>query len=242
MTIFPGFGITVGFHRLFTHRSFETNKMVECFLAICGSMAVQGPLLQWVATHRRHHQFSDHEGDPHSPHHHGSGAWGVLRGLWHAHIGWFFQPDPPNLLRYVKDLRQSRSMRWVSGLFPLWVLVGLVIPTLLGWLIMGGWSGALLGFIWGGLVRVFINHHVTWSVNSVCHLWGYQSYPSDDHSKNNVFVGVIGLGEGWHNNHHAFPTSARHGLKWWELDLSWWFIRGLMLLGLARAVKLPARS
>lgn len=242
MTIGPGLGITVGFHRLFTHRSFETNKVVECLLAIFGSMAVQGPLLTWVATHRRHHQFSDHDGDPHSPHHHGRGVFGVLRGFWHAHIGWFFQPDPPHLARYVKDLRQSPTMRWMSYLFPLWVVAGLVIPTVLGLLIMGGWSGALLGFIWGGLVRVFINHHVTWSVNSVCHLWGSQPYACHDHSKNNFLVGVIGLGEGWHNNHHAFPTSARHGLRWWQLDLSWVFIRVLVLLGLANGVKLPAQA
>ena len=240
MTIGPGLGITVGFHRLFTHRSFETNKVVEFLLAVFGSMAVQGPLLQWVAIHRRHHQFSDHDGDPHSPHHHGRGIFGVIRGFWHAHIGWFFQPDPANQSRYVKDLRQSPTLRWASYLFPLWVLAGLVIPTALGFLLMGGWTGAVLGLVWGGLVRVFIGHHVTWSVNSVCHLWGRQPYPSHDHSKNNFIVGVIGLGEGWHNNHHAFPTSARHGLKWWQFDVSWLFIRTLVLFGLARAVKLPA--
>jgi len=240
MTLGPGLGITVGFHRLFTHRSFETNKVVECLLAIFGSMAVQGPLLTWVATHRRHHQFSDHDGDPHSPHHHGRGVIGVLRGFWHAHMGWFFQPDPPNLARYVKDLRQSPTLRWASHLFPLWVLAGLGIPTALGFLIMGGWSGALLGFIWGGLVRVFIGHHVTWSVNSVCHLWGYQPYPNGDQSRNNPLFGVLGLGEGWHNNHHAFPTSARHGLRWWQADAGYWTIRALALCGLVWGVKLPA--
>jgi stearoyl-CoA desaturase (delta-9 desaturase) len=240
MTLGPGLGITVGFHRLFTHRSFETNKVVECLLGILGSMAVQGPLMQWVAIHRRHHQFSDHEGDPHSPHHHGKGIIGVVRGFWHAHIGWFFQPDPANLNRYVKDLRQSPTLRWVSYLFPVWVLGGLLIPTAMGYLLMGEWMGAVLGLVWGGLVRVFIGHHVTWSVNSVCHLWGSQPYPSHDQSKNNFLVGVMGLGEGWHNNHHAFPTSARHGLRWWQFDLSWLVIRGLVLLGLARAVKLPA--
>jgi len=239
MTLGPGLGITVGFHRLFTHRGFETNKVVEFLLGVFGSMAVQGPLFDWVATHRRHHQYSDHDGDPHSPHLHGRGIRGLVLGIWHSHMGWFFQPDPANLSRYIKDLRQSRMLRWVNALFPLWILVGLLIPTALGALIIGGWQGALLGLIWGGLVRIFINHHVTWSVNSVCHIWGYQSYPSHDESRNNFIVGVIGMGEGWHNNHHAFPTSARHGLKWWEFDLSWVFIRGLMLLGLARNVKLP---
>ena len=216
--------------------------MVQCILAILGSMAVQGPLLKWVALHRRHHQHSDQVDDPHSPHHQRGGLLGLGHGVWHAHLGWVFQPDPPNLSHYIKDLRQSRLVRTVSALFPLWVAVGLLIPTLLGGLLTLSWTGALLGLIWGGLVRIFLVHHVTWSVNSVCHLWGRQPFQTNDHSRNNLLCGVLALGEGWHNNHHAFPTSARHGLKWWQFDMSYWFIRFLALVGLAWKVRLPSKQ
>ncbi len=233
-------GITVGYHRLFSHHSFETNRVVQFLLAVLGSMAVQGPLLKWVALHRRHHQFSDTADDPHSPHAHDQGFFGLLRGLWHAHLGWFFQPDPPDLLRYVKDLRQSRALRLASALFPVWVLIGLLIPTVLGALWTLTWTGALCGLLWGGLARIFLVHHVTWSVNSVCHLWGSQPFPSGDESRNNFVFGLLALGEGWHNNHHAFPTSARHGLRWWQVDASYWVIRALCLCGLAWHVRQPA--
>jgi stearoyl-CoA desaturase (delta-9 desaturase) len=235
-------GITVGFHRLFTHRAFETSRVVQFILGLLGSMAVEGPLLKWVAMHRLHHQHSDGPGDPHSPHLHGKGVVGTLCGLWHAHLGWLLQADPPNLSHYVKDLRQSRLLRLVSALFPVWVVVGLLVPTLLGWLLAGGWLGALLGLVWGGLARIFLVHHVTWSVNSICHLWGSQPFPSHDQSRNNFLVGVLAMGEGWHNNHHAFPTSAQHGLRWWEIDMSYWVIRALTLLGLAWKVRLPAKQ
>lgn len=235
-------GVTVGFHRLFTHRAFETSRAVEFVFAVLGSMAVQGPLLQWVALHRRHHQHSDDAEDPHSPHHQGSGVWGVVHGLWHAHLGWMFAPKPPDWQRYVADLRQSKLLRAASALFPLWVAVGLLIPTALGWLIMGTPSGAWTGFVWGGLVRILFVHHVTWSVNSVCHVWGRQPFDSHDESRDNALFGVVGLGEGWHNTHHAFPTSARHGLRWWQVDVSYWVIRGLELIGLAWNVKLPSRA
>ncbi len=235
-------GITVGFHRLFTHRAFETNRTVEFVLGVLGSMAVQGPLLKWVAFHRRHHQHSDRPGDPHSPHHHGRGVLGLLRGLWHAHLGWLFRPDPPDLDRYVKDLSQSRLLRAVSALFPLWVAAGLVLPAALGGLLARSWAGVWGGLVWGGLVRVFLVHHVTWSINSVCHLWGRRPYRSGDQSRDNVLFGVLGLGEGWHHSHHAFPTSARHGLRWWQLDVSYAVIRALALLGLAWDVKVPTRE
>jgi stearoyl-CoA desaturase (delta-9 desaturase) len=237
MYVLTALGITVGFHRLFTHKSFETNRVVQLILAVLGSMAVQGPLLQWVALHRRHHQHSDRHEDPHSPHLHGNGALGLVQGLWHAHVGWVFLPDAPDLGRYVKDLRQSRLLRTVSVLFPLWVVVGLAAPAALGGLLTWSWTGTVLGLVWGGLARVFLVHHVTWSVNSVCHLWGGRPYATGDHSRNNFVFGILALGEGWHNNHHAFPTSARHGLRWWQLDLSYWFIRGLALSGLAWKVR-----
>jgi stearoyl-CoA desaturase (Delta-9 desaturase) len=239
MYLLTGLGITVGYHRLFTHQSFETSRVVKFILGVLGSMAVQGPLLRWVALHRVHHYCSDDEGDPHSPTHHGRGVLGVLRGMWHAHLGWLFKSEPADLLKYVKDLRKSRTIRWVSAMFPLWVVAGLALPTGLGWLWMGGWQGALLGFLWGGLVRVFLVHHVTWSINSVCHLWGRQPYPVEDQSKNNFIIGVLALGEGWHNNHHAFPTSARHGLHWWQIDISYWVIKAMEFCRLVWKVKLP---
>ena len=242
MYLATGFGVTIGFHRLFTHRAFETNKIVKATLAICGSMAVEGPVLQWVAAHRRHHQHSDEEEDPHSPHFHGGGVMGTLRGLWHAHTGWLFKPHAPGLSRYVGDLRKDPLVRKISALFPLWVLLSLLIPTVLGGLLTLSWMGALLGFLWGGLARIFLVHHITWSINSVCHVWGTQPFGDKDESRNNVVMGVLAMGEGWHNNHHAFPTSARHGLRWWELDASYWCIRGLEVVGLAWNVKVPKRE
>ncbi|HZN67087.1 MAG TPA: fatty acid desaturase [Tepidisphaeraceae bacterium] len=242
MYYLTGFGITVGYHRLFTHRSFETYRPIKLFFALAGSMAIEGPLLKWVANHRRHHQHSDEHDDPHSPNMHGGGVIGVLKGLWHAHVGWIFGPDIPNLSRYVGDLLAERWIRRVSALFPLWAALSFLIPTALGGLITMTWTGALLGFIWGGLARVFLVHHVTWSINSVCHLWGSRPFRSHDESRNNVVFGLLAMGEGWHNNHHAFPTSAKHGLRWWEFDGSYLLIRGLELLGLAWKVKVPTAA
>lgn len=230
-------GITVGYHRLFTHRAFETNGVVQFVLAVLGSMAVEGPLLKWVAVHRCHHQHSDKHEDPHSPHEQGDSVVGLLRGLWHAHVGWFFEPDPPNLPHYVKDLHHSGLLRTASRLFPLWVALGLLIPAALGGLVMGTWTGALSGLLWGGLARIFLVHQVTWSINSICHIWGSQPFRTGDQSRNNSLFGVLGFGEGWHNNHHAFPTSARFGLRWWQIDLGYWFIYVLVLLGVASTQK-----
>ncbi len=233
-------GVTVGYHRLFTHKSFETNVVVKCILAVLGSMAVEGPLLKWVAQHRKHHQHSDHEDDPHSPHLHGGGIAGIFRGLWHSHVGWIFEADGPNLQRYIVDLLPDRALRIISSLWTVWALIGLLIPTLLGGLLTWSWSGAALGLVWGGLARIFLVHHVTWSVNSVCHMWGARPFRSHDESRNNLVFGVLALGEGWHNNHHAFPTSARHGLRWWQIDLSYYLIRFLQLVGLAWHVRVPS--
>ncbi|MAH66028.1 MAG: acyl-CoA desaturase [Phycisphaerae bacterium] len=246
MYIATGMGITVGYHRLFTHKSFSAGPVVTSAIGILGSMAAEGSLLRWCAAHRRHHQFSDHDGDPHSPHlhDHGHGLRGIISGFYHAHMGWIFDPPGESLDRYVPDLIRDRRIRRISELFPLWVALGFVIPALLGGLLnlaIGApfWTGVFLGFIWGGLVRVMVVHHITWSVNSVCHIWGSQPYRSGDESRNNVVVGVLALGEGWHNNHHAFPTSARHGLEWWQFDSSWMVIRGLQALGLVRNVRVP---
>ncbi len=239
MYLLTALGITVGFHRLFVHRSFETYTWEKFIWAILGSMAVQGGLFQWVGMHRRHHQFSDTADDPHSPHHEGHGVLGALRGFWHAHIGWFFEANPPDLERYVADLKHSRALRVANALMPLWVTLGLVVPAVLGGVITLSWGGVWTGLIWGGLVRIFLVHQVTWSINSACHLWGFRTYKSDDDSRNNLLFGILGMGEGWHNTHHAFPTSARHGLRWWQIDVSYWVIRTMALLGLAWNLKLP---
>ncbi len=234
-------GITVGFHRLFTHRSFQTVRPIQVLLAACGSMSFQGPLLDWVGRHRLHHQHSDKEGDPHSPYPHTRGLKGWLAGFWHSHIGWAFTPMPDDLDRYAGDWRRDRVIRTVSALFPLWAFIGVLVPSVIG-LCFGGWQGAITGFIWGGLVRILLGHHATWSVNSICHLWGSKTYACGDESRNNLFVGIVALGEGWHNNHHAFPLSARHGLRWWQFDLSWLVIRALVICRLAWKVRLPSRG
>jgi len=234
-----GLGITIGYHRLFTHRAFETSRGMKIFLAVLGSMACEGPLLRWCATHRRHHQHSDEENDPHSPHLHGGGWKGFVQGLAHSHIGWLFAPHVTGLGRYVGDLRKDPALKFISRHFVAIVILGLIIPAVIGGLAWMSWQGALVGFIWGGLVRIMVVHHFTWSVNSVCHLWGSQTYETGDHSRNNPLFGILSLGEGWHNNHHAFPTSARHGLAWWQFDLSYSIIRVLERIGVVWRVKVP---
>ena len=237
-------GVTVGYHRYFTHKSFKTNAVVKAALAFLGSTAVEGPPTKWAAMHRCHHQHSDHDHDPHSPHHHGGGVMGVVKGFFHAHVGWIFRGDPQGLEKYNPDLRADKVTLVMSKLWTLWAAMGFIVPAVLGaWLADGlatwSWTGFFLGFLWGGLVRLLVVHHITWSINSVCHLWGSRPFKSNDESRNNWFFGIFGLGEGWHNNHHAFPTSARHGLRWWEFDLSYLVIRGLGLMGLAYDIKVP---
>ncbi|TVQ76047.1 MAG: acyl-CoA desaturase [Phycisphaeraceae bacterium] len=240
MYILTGLGITVGYHRLFTHKSFETSRPMTFIIGVLGSMAAEGPILEWVAMHRAHHQHSDTEHDPHSPHSHGSGIIGIIRGFFHAHIGWMWHAQKPDINRYAPDLAKDPVVRAVSKSFLLWVFLGLLIPAVVAALITWSWWGLLLGLIWGGLARIFLVHHVTWSINSVCHIWGTRPFDSHDESRNNVICGVLGFGEGWHNNHHAFPTSARHGLRWWEIDTSYLVIRAMGALGLARNIRVPA--
>ncbi len=239
MYVLTVIGVTVGFHRLFTHRAFQAARPVQFALGVFGSMAFQGTLFDWVGRHRLHHYHSDEEGDPHSPHPLGNGFWSFLRSFWHSHMGWAFAPNPPDLARYSGDLTRSRMLRVVDALFPLWAVLGLLIPAAIG-LAVAGWRGAVTGFLWGGLIRVFLVHHVTGCINSVCHLWGTRPYPEEDHSRNNTVLGVVALGEGWHNNHHAFPSSARLGLRWWEIDVGYWVIRALVFFRLAWKVRLPA--
>jgi stearoyl-CoA desaturase (delta-9 desaturase) len=235
MYVATGFGVTVGLHRLFTHRSFKTGKGVRAVLAILGSAAVEGPVISWVADHRKHHAYSDQPGDPHSPHvDHGHGFKGALKGLLHAHVGWLFIHTHRGARdRYARDLVNDPVVSFVDRTFLLWAVLGLLAPFVLGWLIGGTIITALTGLLWGGAVRILVLHHVTYSINSLCHFFGRRAFATGDHSRNLAWLALPSLGEAWHNNHHAFPTSARHGLRWWQLDPSALVIRGLEKLGLA---------
>jgi len=235
MYALTGLGITVGFHRLFTHRSFKTGKAVRAVLAALGSMAIEGPVISWVADHRKHHVFSDQEGDPHSPHvDHGHGLKGALRGLMHAHLGWLFIHTQRGLKsRYAPDLIADPIVNWVSRTFLLWVIASLTLPFLLGWAIGGTLDAALTGLLWGGAVRMLVLHHSTYSINSLCHFFGRQRFKTGDESRNLWWLSVFTFGESWHNNHHAFPTSARHGLGRFQIDTSAWVIWALEKTGLA---------
>jgi stearoyl-CoA desaturase (delta-9 desaturase) len=239
-----GFGITVGFHRHLTHRAFEAKKPVRGALAILGSAAVEGPVISWVADHRKHHAFTDEPGDPHSPHvGHGAGLRGALRGLAHAHLGWLYDHSQRALkTRYAPDLMNDPLIRFVDRTFALWVLAGLAVPFGLGWAIGGSIHHALTGLLWGGLVRMFVLHHVTYSINSLCHFFGRRDYETDDESRNLAWLAPLSFGESWHNNHHAFPTSARHGLRRWQVDSGAAVIWVLEKLGLAWDVKRAPRT
>lgn len=238
--LFTGFGITAGFHRLFSHASFAARRPLRLLLAVAGSMACQGPVISWVAAHRQHHSHSDGADDPHSPHHHGAGLTGVVRGLWHAHLGWLFAPRDLRRERWAPDLLAEPALARIERTFPLWVGLGLALPAAIGFAADPGWRGALLGLLWGGLARIFLVQHVTWSVNSICHVFGSRPFRSRDLSTNNLPCAILSLGEGWHNNHHAFPASARHGLAWWQLDLTWLLIAALERVGLVSRVKAPS--
>ncbi|HYM58486.1 MAG TPA: fatty acid desaturase [Solirubrobacteraceae bacterium] len=235
MYLLAGFGVTVGFHRLLTHRSFQTFKPVEYLFATLGSMAVQGPVISWVADHRKHHAHTDEEGDPHSPHvGRGDGVKGALLGLWHAHMGWLFDSHGrAEAKRYARDLVEDPGMRFISRNFLGIVLLGLALPFGLGYGFDGSLIGGLTGMLWGGFVRIFMLHHVTWSINSVCHFFGRRRFDVDDHSTNVLWLALPSMGESWHHNHHAFPRAAFHGLRWWEIDLTALVIRAMRGLGLA---------
>jgi stearoyl-CoA desaturase (delta-9 desaturase) len=232
MYLITAVGVTVGFHRLLTHRAFATYPWMERTFAVMGSLSLQGSVMDWVADHRKHHAHTDQEGDPHSPHvGHGSG----LAGLWHAHVGWLLETQgQADWKRYASELYEDPAMRKIGRSFPLLALLSLLIPTLAGFAVHGfTLDGALRGLVWGGLVRIFFVHHITWSVNSVCHFFGSRRFDIEDRSTNVGWLAVLSLGESWHHNHHAFPRSAYHGLRWWEIDPSGLIIAGMQRMGLA---------
>jgi stearoyl-CoA desaturase (Delta-9 desaturase) len=232
--VFSGFGITIGFHRHLTHRAFKTHNWLHGLLAIAGSVAIEGPVISWVADHRKHHAFADVEGDPHSPHvDHGQGWSGALKGLYHAHMGWLFiHTQRGNKERFAPDLLKDPTISWVDRTFIWWAIGGLLLPFFLGWLIGGTLFAACTGLLWGGLVRVFVLHHFTYSINSLCHVFGSRDFETGDESRNLALIAIPTFGEAWHNNHHAFPTSATHGLGRWQVDPSALVIDGLEKVGL----------
>jgi stearoyl-CoA desaturase (delta-9 desaturase) len=238
MYLLTAIGITVGYHRLLTHRSFQTSKGLEYVFAVLGSMAVQGPVIAWVADHRKHHAHTDTEGDPHSPHvGHAGGVRGVLSGLWHAHAGWLMSTQGrADWKRYARDLYEDRGMRAIGRQFVPLVALSLALPALAGYAVSGTLAGAATGLLWGGMVRIFFVHHVTWSVNSVCHFFGTRRFHTEDRSTNVFWLALPSLGESWHHNHHAFPRSAVHGLRRREIDPSAMIIGALEKLGLAWTV------
>ncbi|MGW1069221.1 acyl-CoA desaturase [Streptomyces aureus] len=235
-------GVTIGYHRYFTHGSFKAKRPLRIAIAIAGSMAVEGPLVRWVADHRRHHRFSDAEGDPHSPWRYGETVPALMKGLWWAHIGWMFDEERTSQEKYAPDLVKDPVIRAISRQFILWTLLSLALPPLIGGLVTMSWWGAFTGFFWGSLVRVALLHHVTWSINSICHAVGKRPFRSRDRSGNVWWLAVLSCGESWHNLHHSDPTSARHGVDRGQIDSSARIIRWCEQLGWAYDVRWPSRS
>ncbi|HEY7175721.1 MAG TPA: acyl-CoA desaturase [Micromonosporaceae bacterium] len=237
-----GHGITVGYHRLFTHRSFKANRPLKIALAVAGSMAVEGSLIGWVANHRRHHVFSDRRGDPHSPHRYGAGTLGLVRGFAYAHVGWLFAPNGTSADRYAADLRRDGDIAAINRLFPAFAVASFVLPFVAGWLLSRSLLGAFTALIWAGVVRIALLHHATWSINSVCHMFGDRPQAVADRSTNFAPLAVLSMGESWHNFHHAHPASARHGAGPGELDSSAALIRIFERFGWATKVRWPQRD
>ncbi|HYH33481.1 MAG TPA: acyl-CoA desaturase [Pseudonocardia sp.] len=239
--VVSGLGITVGYHRYFTHGSFKAKRPLRIALALAGSLAMQGPVITWVADHRRHHAFSDKEGDPHSPWLFGTGPAALAKGFWHSHMGWLFDRDETNRERFTPDLLADRDIVRVDRLFVLWSVLSLLVPAALGGLLAWSWWGALTAFFWAGLVRVGLLHHVTWSINSICHMIGDQPFAARDHSRNVWPLAVLSFGESWHNLHHADPTCARHGVQRGQVDISARVIWAFEKLGWAHSVRWPTQ-
>ncbi|MGW5717967.1 acyl-CoA desaturase [Amycolatopsis sp. NPDC003865] len=237
--VFATLGVTVGYHRYFTHGAFKASRPLRVGLAIAGSMAVQGSVIFWVASHRRHHAFADREGDPHSPWLFGTSPSALLRGFWHAHMGWMFSREVTNADRFAPDLVADRDLRVVNRYFWLWITLSLVLPALLGGLLSWSWWGVVTAFFWAGLVRIAFLHHVSWSVNSICHLIGERPFASRDRAANFWPLALLSMGESWHNSHHADPTCARHGVLRGQVDVSARVIRTFEQLGWATDVRWP---
>jgi stearoyl-CoA desaturase (delta-9 desaturase) len=237
--VITGFGITVGFHRYFTHGAFRAKRPLRIALGIMGSLAVEGPLIRWVADHRKHHQFSDQEGDPHSPWGHGEGVGGLTKGLYHAHLGWLFDEEQTPAKKYAPDLLADSDIVRISRHFPTWVAVSTLLPPLIGGLWSMSWQGAVSAFFWATLVRIALLHHVTWSINSICHVVGNRPFKSRDKSGNGWWQAILSFGESWHNLHHADPTSARHGVLRGQVDTSARLIWIFEKLGWASNVRWP---
>jgi stearoyl-CoA desaturase (Delta-9 desaturase) len=242
MYAISGHGVTVGFHRLFTHKSFKPNRAVKIALAIAGSLAIQGPVIRWVADHRKHHKFSDRDGDPHSPWRYGTDLKALVKGLWYAHMIWLFNPEQTPQRKYAPDLMKDPDIVRISRQFPIWVAVSLITPALAGGLLTLSWQGALTGFFWGSLVRVSLLHHVTWSINSICHAIGDRPFVSRDKSANVWWLAIPSMGESWHNLHHADPTCARHGVLRGQLDTSARAIWAMEKLGWVDDVRWPVKE
>jgi stearoyl-CoA desaturase (Delta-9 desaturase) len=238
--LFTGFGVAAGLHRLFAHRSFKAHPVLKVVLAVAGSMALEGSLIGWVAIHRRHHMFSDQPGDPHSPYKYGTGPVAMLRGFLWAHVGWLFANDPTDTKRFAPDLLRDKSLVVVDRLFPVLAVGSLAIPFAVGWIMFGTLAGAFGAFVWAGLVRMALLHHVTWSINSVCHLWGRRPFATSDRSTNVAALSVVSFGESWHNFHHSSPASARHGALRGQVDPAARLIRLFELTGLATKVRWPS--
>lgn len=232
-------GVTIGFHRLFTHKSFTANRPLTIMLAVCGSLALQGPLIRWVADHRRHHAFSDRDGDPHSPWRYGRSGSGLIRGLWHAHTGWLFDRERTSARRWAPDLLADRDVLFVHKAFPLIGIASLAGPTLLGYAVTGTLRGAIATYVWAGLVRAFAVHHVTWSINSLCHVVGKRPFETRDEASNVWWLALPSFGESWHNMHHADPRCARHGVERHQVDVSAGLIRAFEKAGWATDVRWP---
>ncbi len=237
-----GHGVTVGFHRLFTHKSYKPNRAVKVFWAVAGSMAIQGPVIRWVADHRKHHKFSDRDGDPHSPWRYGTDLKALSKGFWYAHMMWLFNPEQTPQRKYAPDLMKDPDLVRISKQFPMWVGVSLLLPAVLGGLLTMSWQGALTGFFWGSLVRVSLLHHVTWSVNSICHTIGERPFLSRDRSANVWWLAIPSMGESWHNLHHADPTAARHGVLKGQVDTSARVIWFMEKMGWVSDVRWPAKD
>jgi stearoyl-CoA desaturase (delta-9 desaturase) len=242
--VVSGHGLTAGFHRMFTHRSFKATRWLKITLAIAGSLGIEGSVISWVANHRRHHAYTDKQGDPHSPYEYGAGMWNQMRGALHAHVGWLFQSQQTEEARWDPDLVKDRDLAVISRLFPLFGVASLGLPMLIGWAMTQTWAGALGGLIWGGLVRVFVLHHATFSVNSACHLWGRRPFTTrcDDRSTNFAPLALLAMGENWHNLHHSCPTLARHGVDRHQFDSTARLIRILQCSGAAWDVKWPVNE